>query len=166
MISPSGPYGSICDSLKTLGDQQLRIANRFDTLGSATSEELPTLHVTGNIHTWPGDDKIHMVPSTFIWPSYSTSIMWYIWFFGNASEKICKFKNIVPKVDLAKSNCKIYQSRTKRVIDKMVLLAIAGELITKSSNITLLNSREVFDFSFAALINLLYVLRGHRILIY
>ena len=159
--SPSGPLGSMCDSLKTLGDQQLRIANRIESMGSTSfhPHEQPAVasNMTGFIHYWTGiDDKLHMVPSGFVWPSFVTSVMWNLWFFGDSNRRICAFKSISVANDLITKQCKVNASRTKKVISKMVELAVDGEKITRSRDITLSNSQAVYDFSFAELLKLLY----------
>jgi len=127
-------------------------------LPSASSNHLGVTY-TGDIHHWPGvDDKIHMVPLGFIWPSYTAATMWNLWFLGDSNKRtwICPFRSISPKVDLRTQKCRTNRSRTSKVVSHMVEIAIAGSIISNIRDITTSNLGAVFEYSYAKLLGELY----------
>ena len=112
--------------------------------------------VTGDIHVWPGSSQIHTVPHGFMWPSYPANTMWNLWFLGDASKRMCPFKNIKPAFDLPKTLCKSNRCRTKRIMKRLVDIAISGKLIDHERDITPGNMQSVYEYAYPILLRSLY----------
>ena len=111
----------------------------------------------GRFHVWPCDDKIHHVPYGFKWPTgRNTIIMWNYWFFGDVDKGIGPFKFIVANDDLTTKDCKSRRSRTAKVIEALVTIAVNAGRIINQRQVSGNNSTEIFDFAFVELMHRIY----------
>lgn len=105
------------------------------------------------------DGSMHMVPEGFKWPSYCTSTMFNLWFFGdnlNSGQRIRPFKFISTRSDLTQKLCRTNRCRTKKVVISLINIAREGQIIRDESDINRLNYQSVFDYAFPRLIRELY----------
>ena len=163
--APGGKMDQITTALERISQQQ-------SNGGGGSEHQLPSNSYhhggsslgtyTGEIHHWTGvDDRIHMVPLGFKWPSYNAATMWNLWFLGDANNRICPFRSIPPKVDLITSKCRTNRSRTSKVVSRMVAIAIAGSKILSAREITAANIGTVYEYSYAKLLEELYNARNY-----
>jgi hypothetical protein len=83
--------------------------------------------------------------------------MWNLWLFGDARNRICPYQYISQQYDLPQRLCKINLSRTKRVINELVAIAIAGGKISKYKDLKDIEiSQVVFDYAYPLLLSRLY----------
>jgi hypothetical protein len=168
--SPSGQYATISNALKSFEATQNIILERLDghsgvVTTSATATDIST--PSGTLHTWSDDDILHMVPQGFRFPSYNLNTMMNLWFLGDRSRGICAFKQIIPKFDLKFLIDKCNRSRTKKVIKKMLDIAVNGGIISTVAQVNESNLQRIYDYAYPILIELLYpgseVTRAHDI---
>lgn len=156
----TGPIAGI----KALLEKQERALERIESGGHmdrVSSNQLVnfqsiTSNIIGEPHQWPDDNRMHKVPYGFLFPSFSVGTMWNLWFYGNENAKICPYKYISPSVDLVSDHCKSNFSRCKRVMARLVKIAIDGEKIVKQRNINASNGQEVYEYSYPILLDQLY----------
>lgn len=102
--APGGKLDQINIALERISQQQADGVLQHHFLSASSNDIGATgalITYTGDIHHWPGvDDKIHIVPLGFTWPSYNATTMWNLWFLGDANKRICPFRSISPKIDL------------------------------------------------------------------
>ena len=82
--------------------------------------------------------------------------MWNLWFFGNDRDKIGPYRFISPKFDLPNVLCKTNISRTNKVINAILDIAVEANQIENRNDVTNLNSQTVFDFAFPKFVEALY----------
>ena len=156
--APGGKMDAITSALAELS----RTLTSFTSSNGRNSEtdnplqDQGTRIVTGGIHSWPGSQVIHTVPFGFLWPSYTANTMWNLWFLGDANRRIQPFKLINPKFDLTTLLCKSNRGRTKRILKKLIELAIAGNMISNERDITEMNMQSIYDYSYPLLLQTLY----------
>ncbi len=93
------------------------------------------------------DGADHRVPRGFSFPSYSLSVMWELWFFGNPSLRIGPYRFIVREHDLVCSckHDKTKFTRTKHVMGLLTTAAIDKGLISSADDITRNNSSHIYN---------------------
>ena len=112
---------------------------------------------TGEYHLWRGVDcHFHRVYAGFTWPSDCAFTMWELWWRGDAHKKVCPYRYINSNRDLVTMRCKARRSKTKKVMTKLLEIAIDCGLIDSSKDINYDNSTTVFDNAYQVLIDLLY----------
>ena len=109
---------------------------------------------------WPGDLRPHGVPKGFKFPSLDVKTMWGLWFFGK--EPIRPYRFIDSKYDLPRQACKVNLSRCRKIMSRLVEIAIAADpaLITNADHINSENSSRVFDYAYPILLDELYQHEG------
>lgn len=107
---------------------------------------------TGDDHEWDGDDRTHAVPYGFIWPSQTCFTRWNLWLFGNAQERICKYRAI----ELTSGICKVNFTRCKIIMKHLVKIGVEAKKIDKEKDITRINSSDIFNYSYPILLKKLY----------
>jgi hypothetical protein len=125
--------GSENGVLKGINLQLRDIFQRLDTIGGSKdgATDLNSA-ITNNdiqstqkkVYTWPGyDSRFHAVPMGFTWPSGKPAkIIWDLWYFGTSS--ITGFRNITPKYDLIKKECRVRRARSATIIKVLTNIAI------------------------------------------
>lgn len=150
--------------LANLGRGMADIMSRLDYINNGrgqptidqTNQQQPVM-AQGRFHVWPGDDRMHRVPFGFKWPiGRNTIIMWNYWFFGDVEKGIGPYKFIAAADDLTSKDCKSRRSRTVKVINALVTIAVNAGKILNQRQVTITNSTEIFDFSFADLMRNVY----------
>jgi hypothetical protein len=122
----------------------------------------PNAGSTVQLHYWRNSGNYHRVPEGFKWPSFNTSTMWNLWFFGDCERRIGPFKSIERNRDLTRACCKTNYTRSKLVINKLIDYAITGRIITTSNDISNENSQTVYDYAMPLLVQELYQNEPHR----
>ena len=164
LISQDGPYGLIMVSLESIKSNQrcsiLSDGNNVNTEVHSTSPMLGTGTYTGKVYYWTGvDDKCHTVPFGFEFSSYAVNTMWNLWIFGNSVQEICPYHNISAEHDLVKTTCKIRRCRTKKVINYLIKVAIAGNYMSCLRDLKdIIQSQRVYDYAYPKLIQTLYTI--------
>ena len=110
----------------------------------------------GEFHLWSDNDRSRRVPKDFVWPTLTAFVMWDLWFFGDQEARICPYRMISGRDDLRRNQCRSYRSRTRKVIDALVQIAIDNDLIGGDEDVSLLNGSSIFDFTYPILICSLY----------
>jgi len=153
--APGGRMDAISVALNSIS-QQLA-TQQHSVVSDATDQQTqPSQVATGTFHMWPDSESIHSVPFGFEWPSHTTNTMWNLWFLGDRSKRIWPFKNIIPRFDLRGKLSKSNRCRTKRVMKKMISIAIAGELISCEQDVKPINMQSIYDYSYPLLVQSLY----------
>jgi len=113
--------------------------------------------VQGNVHYWPNDHRIHLVPEGFLWPqSLNTRVMWDFWMLGNADLQVTSYRKIEPNIELQTKGCRTMHSKTKKIMKKLIdILQTDGE-ITSIADINQSNSEALFNHSFKKLVEAAY----------
>lgn len=126
---------------------------------SATPVILATFdgEYTGEYHKWPGIDyNYHKVYVGFVWPSDCAFTMWELWWRGDRHKRVCPYRHIDPTHDLTRRICQSKRTKTLKVVNRLVSIAIEEQFITRKRDITYSNSSAVFDLSYPLLIKQLY----------
>jgi len=99
-----------------------------------------------------------LIGQDFKMPSYTTSIMWNLWFVGDAGRvpPIPPLKLITSKYDLHTRASIDNYGKTKKVISEMVDIAKSDDIITSYHNVTRENMQHIYDYAFPLLIARLY----------
>jgi hypothetical protein len=159
--------GGLHQSIQTLTTQQSTLIARMDSSASSSLQPpasspsnsvggVNVAMVSGTFHVWPGDSRLHTVPHGFVFPSYSVSTMWNLWFFGNAADKICPYKSICRKWDLVPKLCKTNFDRCGAVMTKLVDIAVEGSKIANRNAVNPVNSSTIFEYAYPVLAAMLY----------
>jgi hypothetical protein len=110
----------------------------------------------GEFHLWSDNDRSRRVPYNFSWPTQPAFVMWDLWFFGDKEERICPYRWISGRDDLRSIGCRSYRSRTGKIMQQLVDIAISEELIEGAADITIQNGSDIFDIAYPLLIDMLY----------
>jgi hypothetical protein len=122
MMSTSGPYGQILEKLNEISSNQTTSTLCTSSSTTISARESTLSESVGIVYYWRGyDDKVHTVPYGFKFPSYNVSTMWNLWIFGDSVRKICPYHQISSEHDLVEKVCKTNRSRTKKVINYMIM---------------------------------------------
>jgi hypothetical protein len=99
----------------------------------------------------------------FLWPTgKNTKIIFDLWHFGTAS--ISPYKNIVPKYDLLRKECRIRRARSATIMKAISDLAILHNKIKSEKDLNTDNGSDIFNFCYTTLINSLYTdITGKRL---
>ena len=112
----------------------------------------------GEYHLWPGiDSRFHSVYAGFMWPSDTAFTMWELWWRGDPNKKVCPYRHIDSRYDLTTRKCQTRRTKTLKVINLIIEIAIDKDLISCMTDINCDNSTEIFDSSYSYLITQLYV---------
>ncbi len=78
MMSTSGPYGQILEKLNKISSNQTTSTLCTSSSSTTISARESTLNESvGIVYYWRGyNDKVHIVPYGFKFPSYNVSTMW------------------------------------------------------------------------------------------
>jgi hypothetical protein len=112
---------------------------------------------SGEYHTWPGiDSQFHKVYAGFVWPSDCAFTMWELWWRGDRNKRVCPYRHIDSNKDLIAKSCKTKRTKTLKVVNTLVSIAIDEQIVTCVSDIQYENSTAVFDKAYPKLIEYLY----------
>lgn len=125
----------------------------------------------GEYHMWRGVDcQFHKVYLGFEWPSDSAFTLWELWWRGDPNRKVCPYRCIDSNSDLPSTKCKTRRTKSRKVMLKLIEIAISENIIERSADITYANSTNVFDCAYPLLIKQLYgddvVMRAAEVNIY
>jgi len=105
---------------------------------------------------WPGSSYFHRVPHGFQFPSHTVATMWNLWILGDHKRNIGPYKNIQPFFDLPREIDKVNFSRTKRVLDGIVEVAIRDGVVANESSVNSKNYQDIFSTCFPRVVSLVY----------
>ena len=157
-------FAEIRDSIRNLSEQQIYgFQQQGVNLNNANNNNHNNIVNNNNNKLcprnkpfrWPGRENFFSVPFGFKWPSYNISTIWILWHFGNPNSGIGPYKLILRNLDLADINCKVNQTRCKKVMDTLINIAIEEGKIQRAIN-SITRGKEIYDHVMAILINRLY----------
>ena len=158
LTAENSPLHSMNQEIRNISQT---LANRTSAQEGDNTSRSAGRTLTGFLHDWPGDEKLHKVPFGFKWPhGKNTRTLWDLWFFGNANDRIQPFRLIEPKFELVTKLCHVDHTRTKGVMGKMIHILITDGKIQRDRDINEVNSQVMFEYSFSKIIHLAYDSNG------
>lgn len=156
LVTNDGPLSQIRNSIDQMRTEMHRNGSQNRETTTTVINPIDN-NAHSNLHVWPvGDGRLHRVPYGFRWPSYNTSTIWNLWFFGDLNRSIGPYKSISREHDLTRGLCKVNYSRTKSVMKALTEFAIRDGRIRSVADVNQLNHQDVFDNAMPLLMQQLY----------